>query len=306
MEKLKPRVCVPVRIKPEGGMYTFTSFFQRWLTSNGYDLSTSLADQSDVVIVSSWVTPVSDLVRAKRKNPKLKIVHRIDGSAKEIRRGRRWDSKQRAVNKLADISVFQSAYSRDATHVRGRIIEKDGPVISNPVDLKTYSLNSFTRSIVGSPRVAVVAFSLGAYKGNWRLPRIAQANPQCTFVAVGRFREHEVNQPNIELHGHLRGQEKLEVLRTCHFHLQLSEGDACPNVVLEAMALGLPIIYIPSGGVPELVRDAGIKISDSSPRLPIDELLSARFELRREGRNIVERYHNGDLIFPRYLSAVGY
>lgn len=34
--------------------------------------------------------------------------------------------------------------------------------------------------------------------------------------------------------------------------------DACPNVVIEAMAHGLPVVGIESGGIPDIVGDAGI------------------------------------------------
>ena len=40
--------------------------------------------------------------------------------------------------------------------------------------------------------------------------------------------------------------------------LHPSENDNCPNVVLEAMSSGLPIIYHNSGGTPEIASDYGV------------------------------------------------
>lgn len=42
--------------------------------------------------------------------------------------------------------------------------------------------------------------------------------------------------------------------------LHLKYADACPTTIIEAMACGLPIIALDSGGMPELVADAGVLI----------------------------------------------
>ncbi|MEK7802481.1 MAG: glycosyltransferase family 4 protein, partial [Pseudomonadota bacterium] len=44
-------------------------------------------------------------------------------------------------------------------------------------------------------------------------------------------------------------------------YLITKHNDPCPNVVLEAMACGLPILYAASGGVPELVGGAGVSLA---------------------------------------------
>jgi glycosyltransferase involved in cell wall biosynthesis len=42
----------------------------------------------------------------------------------------------------------------------------------------------------------------------------------------------------------------------------LKQNDPCPNVVLEALSCGLPVLYSASGGVPELVgTQAGIGLA---------------------------------------------
>jgi glycosyltransferase involved in cell wall biosynthesis len=47
--------------------------------------------------------------------------------------------------------------------------------------------------------------------------------------------------------------------------------DTCPNIVIEAMAMGLPIIYSKSGGTPEIVGEhagVGITIQEDWDKIP--------------------------------------
>ena len=52
-----------------------------------------------------------------------------------------------------------------------------------------------------------------------------------------------------------------EIYRSAHILVHLKHLDPCPNVVIEGMASGLPVIYSESGGTAELVNGiAGIPI----------------------------------------------
>ena len=42
-----------------------------------------------------------------------------------------------------------------------------------------------------------------------------------------------------------------------HIYISFSYRDACPNAIIEAMSFGLPVIGISSGGVPDIVGNAG-------------------------------------------------
>lgn len=48
------------------------------------------------------------------------------------------------------------------------------------------------------------------------------------------------------------------VYRRADAYVSFKHQDACPNAVIEALACGLPVLYAASGGVPELVGEAGI------------------------------------------------
>jgi glycosyltransferase involved in cell wall biosynthesis len=48
-----------------------------------------------------------------------------------------------------------------------------------------------------------------------------------------------------------------EVFHDAHAYITFCYRDACPNAVVESMAQGLPVIVVASGGVPDIVGDAG-------------------------------------------------
>jgi glycosyltransferase involved in cell wall biosynthesis len=57
-----------------------------------------------------------------------------------------------------------------------------------------------------------------------------------------------------------------QIYRDADAYLIMKHNDPCPNVVLEALSAGLPVLYSASGGVPELVGDAagiGLPVEES-------------------------------------------
>ena len=72
------------------------------------------------------------------------------------------------------------------------------------------------------------------------------------------------------------------VYRRAHVLLHPKVNDPCPNVVLEALACGLPVVHSQSGGTPELVGQAGVGVGSETTWEqdvpPSPELLAAGVE----------------------------
>lgn len=63
------------------------------------------------------------------------------------------------------------------------------------------------------------------------------------------------------------------VYAAADMYVMTKHNDPCPNTVLEAMACGLPVVYSASGGVPELVGEAGagVPVPEDFERIHVPE-----------------------------------
>jgi glycosyltransferase involved in cell wall biosynthesis len=59
-----------------------------------------------------------------------------------------------------------------------------------------------------------------------------------------------------EFHGEISN-----ILYNADCYISFSYRDSCPNAVIECMAHGLPVVGIASGGIPDIVGDAGVLVS---------------------------------------------
>jgi glycosyltransferase involved in cell wall biosynthesis len=104
------------------------------------------------------------------------------------------------------------------------------------------------------------------------------------------------------LTGRYAQRDAPSVYRRAHVLLHPKVNDPCPNVVLEALACGLPVVHSASGGTPELVGDAGVGVgSDTTwerdvPPAPdllaagVEHVLELLDELRVEARARAKRF----------------
>jgi glycosyltransferase involved in cell wall biosynthesis len=294
------RVCIPVAAAG-GGSASFFRNFRAYLGRAGIACTDDVGGGADVVVVNAWSVPLATVARAKRASSAVRILHRIDGSAVDYGRDFVADVRQALVNALADATIFQSAYGRDATR-RRRVILQDGPVIHNPVDVERFRPDGERVPLAGAVRVAHVTSSTNPRKGAAEVYALARRRPDVAFLLVGRYGSPPA-LPNVRVEGYTDWEQMPALLRSCHVLLILAENEACPNVVLEALASGLPVLYKRSGGTPELVGDCGFAVDAASFDRALEQAMDRRDELARAARRrAVERFAF-DVVFPRYLAV---
>ena len=300
------RVALPVDL-PEhgGGGFRFLRNFIAYLDRHGIDRTARVGDGADVVLANAWHVPAALLLRAMWARPDVTIVHRVDGAAQDYGRDPAADRAQRRVNRLADITIFQSEYCRWSTRQKFPVIAHDGPVIHNPVDVDVFTPDGPRADLppAAGPRVCGVTWSTNPRKGAAVLLRLAAAMPQTQFVLVGRFDGAAARQ-NVVLTGVLDAAGVARTMRSCDVFATFAENEACPNVILEALASGLPVLYLDSGAARELVGDCGEAVTEEGFAAALSRAMAGRAELARAARRrAVERFHP-ERAFGAYVDAI--
>ena len=297
------RICIPFSYRPQGGRYTFFVNFLSYLENNCITYTKDFEDDYGILFVNSWVIPYETIRSIKGACPHVRVVQRVDGSARDYGRLDDADDRQARVNMLADLTIFQSEYSKYSTTEKFKVIQQDGPIIYNPVDIQMFRPNGPKMPIKGKLKVCNASFSTNPKKGTWKIGILARQNPEVTFVLCGRY-PNLPDLPNIQMLGHLDRPEMAAAMRSCDLFLHLAENDPCPNVVLEALASGLPVLYADSGGTPELVGECGLTITVDNFRQRLETALKQHDELSRAARKRVVEHFSPDRIFPQYLEAI--
>lgn len=299
------RICLPIQPQPEGGAHTFIHNFRRYVEAQQIPFTDRLSDPYDILLVNSWMMDYERVRAEKKSKPAIRVVHRIDGSAVDYGRRDDADLRQARVNLLADLTIFQSHYSRLSTTKKFRVIAHDGPIIHNPVDTELFAPHGERHPLpeTGRPRVVNVCWSTNRMKGTWQIPEFARKYHDVDFVLCGRY-DFTCDAENVFILGHLKADALARVLRSCDVFMNLSENDPCPNVVLEALASGLPVLYKDSGGVPELVGPAGQPTSLHGFREDLQQVLDHRESLAATARQRAQSLYSTNVIFPKYLAAM--
>jgi len=284
-------------------MYWFLDNWRRWLDAHGIPHTSDLQAQYDVLFVNSWVVPYNLIADVKRRGPSVRVVQRVDGSGRDYGRTDDCDQCQARVNTLADLTIFQSQYSKYATTRKYRVISQDGPVIYNSVDIHTFRPEGPRIELPGQLRVCYVTFSTNPRKGTPSLYTVARSNPDIDFILIGQYKDPPPLD-NVHLLGVLDRETLPKALRACDVFVTFSENEACPNTVLEALATGLPILYKDSGGVTEVVGPCGLPVEVANFRNRLEEALVRRHELASAARARAETLFAPDVIFPQYLAAI--
>jgi len=143
-------------------------------------------------------------------------------------------------------------------------------VIANGVDTSLFHPDDGARERLGIPADERLLFSAGALietKGFCELLDAVSRVPETRLVIAGtsplegRLREQAARRgiaDRVTFLGRLVPEDMVDWYRAADLFCLASWREGCPNVVIEAMACGAPVVASRVGGIPELVADEGL------------------------------------------------
>jgi glycosyltransferase involved in cell wall biosynthesis len=266
---------------PSGGGHQFLRALLGELERRGLDVELNrLSAGTAACLFNSFNFDLGRLRRFARSD--CRMIHRVDGPI-GVYRGYD-DGTDRSIGamnaELADATVLQSRYSLEKHLELGLTLEAP-VVIPNGVDPALFH-RPIERTPLTGRRVRVIATSWsdnerkGADTLVWLDRHLDWERYELTFV--GRA---PTTFERIRVVGPLGSDGVASLLREHDVYLAPSRGDPCSNALLEALACGLPAVFLDSGGHPELVGGGGLpfrhdeEIPDALDRL-VDEIDARR------------------------------
>lgn len=195
--------------------------------------------------------------------------------------------------------------------------KKEVQIITNGVDTNYYTPGENSRDEIN----LLFASRLIERKGlQFLLPQMKQIIRNCndkvhlTVVGDGPYKdtlEEIVREQNIGQYVSFEGYKNREQIvayyQSADMFLLPSKKEGMPNVVLEAMACGLPIVMTPCEGSAELVHDNGVVVPQEQFAQEIIRICNDRELMRRMGsesrKMAVERF-SWDYIVSNYLELI--
>lgn len=269
-----------VDFSSQSGPNTFASRLARRL---GYEYEQKLVSNGSEADVSLVFIEPSGAPLAP------KIVQRLDGiwfkpKEFEIRN----TNIKRCYDHAAAV-IWQSDFDRGmTTHWWGQ--PKHGRVVHNGIDINPIT----EHTIPALEQLRQQYEMMFVCSSNWHPQKRLRENieffgklqatqfPSSCLIVMGANPDYVVSSPHIFYTGSQPHQVCLETFSTCNWMIHLAWLDHCPNVVIEALSQGTPVICSSTGGTKELVQEYGLVIEDepynyeltdydSPPRLQYDE-----------------------------------
>lgn len=268
--------------------HTGPNCFAKRLAVQLGNLGHQLADPDDYDVALVFIEPTAKL------DPKKPFVQRLDGiwfKPEQMAAGMN-KGIEAAFHSAANV-VWQSDFDKRMTqHWFGG---RKGVVIPNGIEIKRAAVRS--EQLIDMRATFDKIFVCSA---NWHPQKRLRDNvevfrrlrdtqfPNSCLVVLGNNPDYHVADKGIFYAGSIRHDLCAEVYAVADWMIHMAWLDHCPNVVVEAIAQGCPVLCSSEGGTKELVDlsygkngrvvadaeryDLSLVDYDNPPRVPLDNL----------------------------------
>jgi glycosyltransferase involved in cell wall biosynthesis len=251
---MKVKIVFRFRAGPWGGGNQFLLALKDCLSAKG-QLAEDM-NEADIFLFDSF-NDVELVLLAKRHCPKTPFVHRINGPISAYRgRGRHVDLLIYALTRyIADGVIFQSEYSREGNISLGMQCPEKSAVVHNAAR-PLFFQGRQTEAPREKTRIIATSWSSNINKG-FDVLQYLDSSLDFSKYAMTFVGSSPVLFKNITMIPPQDASSLLDYLRNHDIYLAASKNESCSNAVLEALAVGLPVVALKSGGTPELVGAGG-------------------------------------------------
>lgn len=262
---------------PAGGGHQFMRAIWREIEKRGFRVEgNTISKTTRACLFNSFNF---DAVRLKAfRRTGCRMVHRMDGPI-GVYRGFDDGTDRRICDinrEFADATIFQSHYSLLKHRELGMdfrnpvvIPNATDPLIFNPIGRINFNPS---RKI----KIISVSWSDNINKGapvyQWLDEHLDWSRYEYTFI--GRS---PITFNNIRMIAPLASTDLAQELRQHDLYITASRSDPCSNSLLEALACGLPTLYLNSGGHPEIAGQAGLSFDEPGEIPALLEQLAAHY-----------------------------
>lgn len=260
-------------VETMGGAGAWIDLFQRYLKSRGHEVTGDWKDEYDILVNIADRITLQDLKSLRAQG--RKILYRMDGLYWEyLWPDSNFEEKNEGLKQAllnADQIVFQSNFVKSIVRKRWKCIP-EGVVIPNAADPEYFFPTGPVIPRTQERFRVICANSGHPLLSTWiitQLEKIMRTSSwlPLEFWLLGKVPEQAVGLVQKLPQGITFRELGLvphsvigEYLRSADLLLHLRPNDPCPNLVIEAMSCGTPILALESGSIPELLGEAGVLV----------------------------------------------
>lgn len=304
---------------PWGGGNSFLKAFRNYCLENNIQLAKSLNEDYDILFFNAASKApgvlintdeliylkhygISNKWRLKIYGPKKKkiLVYRSDGFRDEYTDSKDniGDTIQRMSLQIADHVVFQNnSCLKSAKREHIGYVKKNYSIIYNGVNQNIFRMRKAFWDGRSPLKVISANWSKNLNKG-YKLIAAFSKLPGVSVTFCGNW-PSLINPCRVSVLPAVRQEKLAEIYREHDVLLHPSYYDQSPNVCIEAISCGLPIIYHATSGIREIAGEFGMPLDE-------DNLLKTAEQIKNQYQEVIDKITVNRSFFSMERCALQY